>query len=249
VAEIERSGRKDFLSVDDNLFSDRKRMETICRRLIPLGIRWVGQASIAITRDERALDRIVESGCKGLLIGFESIHPANLRAMNKRFNRGVEAYREAIRRIKSRRLKIYGSFVLGYDHETRESIRETVDFAVQEKLTIATFYPLTPFPGTRLYERLKQEDRLIRDPWWLDPDFRYGDIFYVPRNMQADELREMCVQARKRFYRPASLLTRALDFQGNVHNPASLYFYLLSNLLVNRDQALKTRTGFGLEPG
>jgi radical SAM superfamily enzyme YgiQ (UPF0313 family) len=247
IAEIEGAGHKNILFVDDNLFSDRKKLETICRRLIPLNIRWVGQASISIARDERALDLIVESGCKGLLIGFESIHPEALQEMNKRFNGGVEKYREAIRKIKSRQLKIYGSFVIGYDHETRESIRETVDFAIGQKLTIATFYPLTPFPGTRLYERLKEENRLIRAPWWLDPDFRYGDIFFSPRNMHAEELAEMCVQARKKFYRPSSILSRALDFRGNVHNPGSFYFYLLSNILVNRDIDLKNRTQFGLE--
>jgi len=247
IAEIRRSGRKNILFVDDNLFSDRKKLGTICRELAALKVHWVGQASISITNDEAALDRIVESGCKGLLIGFESIHPDNLRQMNKRFNGGVEKYRESIRKLKARHLKIYGSFVIGYDHETRRSIQETVEFAIDQKLTIATFYPLTPFPGTGLHERLKTENRLIREDWWLDPDARYGDIFFKPRNMPAEELAELCIQARKRFYGPRSVVSRALEFQGNVHNLGSFYFYLLSNLLVNRDIDLKNRTCFGLE--
>jgi radical SAM superfamily enzyme YgiQ (UPF0313 family) len=247
ITEIRRSGRKNILFVDDNLFSERKKLELICRELTALGVNWVGQASISITNDEAALDRIVESGCKGLLIGFESIHPDNLRQMNKRFNGGIEKYQESIRKLKARHLKIYGSFVIGYDHETRQSIQETVEFAIDQKLTIATFYPLTPFPGTGLYERLKKENRLIREDWWLDPEARYGNIFFRPRNMPADELADLCIQARKKFYGPRSLVSRALDLRGNVHNPGSFYFYLLSNLLVNRDIALKNKTCFGLE--
>jgi len=247
VSEIERWGRRNILFVDDNLFSSRRTLEAVCRALESLRVNWVGQASIAITQDERALDRIVASGCKGLLLGFESIEPENLRQMNKRCNGGIETYREGIRKLKQRHLKIYGSFVMGYDHETRESIQETVAFAVDQKLTIATFYPLTPFPGTALYQRLQREKRLLREDWWLHPDARYGDIFFHPRNMPAEELAERCTQARRDFYSAGSVLARALDFRGNVHSAGSLYFYLLCNRLVNRDIELKSSTCFGLE--
>jgi len=247
VTEIGTSGRRNILFVDDNLFSNRTKLERICKELTLLKVRWVGQASLSIARDEGILDRIVESGCKGLLIGFESIHPGNLRQMNKRFNRGVEHYREAVRKLKDRHLKIYGSFVLGYDQETPRSIRETAAFAIEQKLTIATFYPLTPFPGTKLYDRLKAEGRLLREDWWMDPNARYGDIFFRPANMTPEELAERCIQARRRFYGARSVASRALDFRGNVHNPASLAYYLLSNVLVGRDIDLKNRTCFGLE--
>jgi len=248
IAEIGRSGTKNVLFVDDNLFSNRRKLGLLCRELAPLGVRWAGQASIGVTRDEALLDRIAESGCKGLLIGFESVHPGNLRQMNKRFNGGVERYGEAVRRLKDRHIKVYGSFVLGYDHETRESIRKTATFAIEQKLTIATFYPLTPFPGTRLYERLRAEGRLPREDWWMDPEARYGDIFFRPANLSPEELAARSIEARKRFYAPLSMACRALDLRGNANNLVSFYFYMLSNLLVGRDIALKNRTRFGLEP-
>ena len=247
IAEIEQLEKQNLLFVDDNFFSDPAKVAEVCRNLIPLKINWYSQASIRVADDEGMLDLLAASGCTGLLIGFESLLPENLRQMGKGFNGGVERYQEAIRKIKARHIRIYGSFVIGYDHETRESIRDTVDFAIAEKLTLATFYPLSPFPGTRLYARLKRQKRLRSERWWLDPSVSYGDIFFHPQNMPAEELEDLCIQARKRFYNPTSMLYRALDFEAHLHNSASLWFYLLTNVLINRDQDLKKRTRFGFE--
>jgi hypothetical protein len=95
---------------------------------------------------------------------------------------------------------------------------------------------------------LRKEKRLLHDTWWLDPHFRYGDIFFKPKNMEAEELSEMCIQARRKFYSAKSIFWRALDFQSNSHGLTSFYFYLLSNILVNKDIDLKNRTYLGLEP-
>jgi radical SAM superfamily enzyme YgiQ (UPF0313 family) len=247
IAEIEPLEKQNLLFIDDNFFSDPARAAEVCRKLIPLKINWGCQASIGVADDEGLLDLLAASGCRGLLIGFESLQPENLRQMGKRFNGGVERYREAIRRIKARHITLYGSFVIGYDHETRESIRDAVDFAIAEKLTIATFYPLSPFPGTRLYARLKRQKRLRSEKWWLDPRVSYGDIFFHPKNMPAEELAELCTQARKRFYHPASVLYRALDFEANLQNATSLWYYLLTNVLINLDQGQKKKTRFGFE--
>ena len=69
---------------------------------------------------------------------------------------------------------VYGTFVFGYDHDGPEAIEAALDFALAQRLFVANFNPLTPTPGTPLYQRLRAEGRLLGDPWWLDPGFRYG---------------------------------------------------------------------------
>ena len=110
----------------------------------------------------------------------------------------------------SRGIGIYGTFVFGYDADTRDTIDRTVDFALESRLEIANFNPLTPTPGSALYDRLRDEGRLLSPQWWLDPDYRYGDAIFEPRGMSADELAEGVFEARGRFYSWRSIGVRVL---------------------------------------
>jgi radical SAM superfamily enzyme YgiQ (UPF0313 family) len=130
---------------------------------------------------------------------------------------------------------IYGTFVFGYDHDTVDSFDVTVDFAIENKLMLANFNPLTPTPGARLFDRLKKEGRLIYDRWWLDPEYRYGHATYHPRGMTADELTEGCYGARTRFNTTISLAKRVLDPRTHLRNPRRLGIYLLSNRVSKRE--------------
>src|SRR5262249_15387551 len=98
AAEMAATGRRPVFIVDDNIVSQPARARELCRELIPLGVRWVGQASIHIARDEELLGLMVKSGCLGVLIGMESLEPANLRDMGKDWNLAGGAYAESLRR-------------------------------------------------------------------------------------------------------------------------------------------------------
>ena len=89
VAEIQRSLQRNrfFFFVDDNIASSIEGAKELYRALIPLNIRWVSQASINVAHDEELLDLLRRSGCKGLLIGFESLDEQALGAMNKSLTR------------------------------------------------------------------------------------------------------------------------------------------------------------------
>src|SRR4029079_19557023 len=82
------TGSRRFFIVDDNIVSQPAKARELCRALIPLHINWVGQASIHLAQDEELLELMVESGCRGVLIGMESLNPENLRAMGKSWNTG-----------------------------------------------------------------------------------------------------------------------------------------------------------------
>jgi radical SAM superfamily enzyme YgiQ (UPF0313 family) len=247
VAEVEALDGRPLLLVDDNLFVDVERAEALFQAMKPLGARWFCQVSIDVASNEPLLDLMVESGCVVALIGFESLDPANLKQMGKQWNLKHGPYEEAIRRCRQRGLMVYGTFVFGYDQDRPSTFDATVDFAIREKLSLAEFYPLTPMPGARLYDRLRSEGRLLYDRWWLDPAFRYGSATFVPRGMTADELTEGCFNAGRRFNSYGSIFRRALKPCANSRTPRHLGAFLGANLVMHR--AILRRQGMPLGTG
>lgn len=194
--------------VDDNLFSTRENLEALLSLLEPLGLRWCCQMSIDVASDPELLDALARSGCAYILIGFETLEEDNLREMNKPWNRAAGSYTDVVCALHERGIGVYGTFVFGYDHDTPDTIKRALDFALESSLEIANFNPLTPTPGSALYARLRSEGRLLSETWWLDPDYRYGDPIFVPRGMAADELTDGCLEAKKRFYAWSSIAGR-----------------------------------------
>jgi radical SAM superfamily enzyme YgiQ (UPF0313 family) len=213
IAEVAalKNSRKLIFFVDDNITSNLEQAKEFYRALIPLGVRWVSQSSINAAHDEEFLELLVQSGCQGVLIGFESLDPANLKDMNKAFNTMRGGFEKALANLRRHRIRVYGTFIFGYDRDTRESFRETVEFAKQHALYIAAFNHLTPFPGTPLYQRLQGEGRLLYENWWLDDRYSYNRIPFQPRSMTPELLQQNCLEARREFYSWGSILRRGLD--------------------------------------
>ncbi len=252
VTEIEELGCKHVFFVDDNLFADTAQAERLFRALAPLRIAWSCQVSIDITRHPRLLRLMAASGCQAALIGFESFDERNLAQMKKRWNHKPDGYATAVRKLHDCGIMVYGTFVFGYDYDTVDSFDVALDFALRSNFLLANFNPLTPTPGTPLYGRLRAEGRLIYDPWWLAPDYRYGRAIFHPRKMTADELTEGCYRTRLAFNRHSSILRRALDWKANARNPYRLGLYLLANLVsrreIRRKQGLPLGDASPLEP-
>ena len=245
VAEIESLNRRVIFFVDDNLFSNARNAEALFRALIPLKVRWSCQVSIDIARNDALLALMEKSGCKAVLIGFESLNEANLQQMKKKWNLKRGDYATAIRKFQDRGLMIYGTFVFGYDHDTVEAFDVTVDFAVRSGFYLANFNPLTPTPGTALYERLKAQRRLLFDRWWLDPAYRYGQATFQPVGMTPEDLTAGCLRARRRFYEYGSMLRRAVGGGIRLTDPYHVGIYALSNLISRREIRRKQDIRFG----
>jgi len=211
IAEVAalKHEKKLFFFVDDNFAGDLKAGRDLLPALAPLGVRWITQMSINAAHDEAFLHALHRAGCRGVLIGFESLDENNLRLMNKRFNTMQGGYRRALANLRRHGIAVYGTFVFGYDHDTPTAFDEAVDFATEERMYIAAFNHLTPFPGTPLYARLAHEGRLRYDAWWLDPAYRYNTLPFVPRAMAPDAVTAGCVAARRRFYAWPNILRRS----------------------------------------
>jgi len=213
LAEVAAIRRRDGLIffVDDNITSNLTQAKEFFRALIPLGVRWVGQSSINAAHDEEFLDLLVRSGCQGVLIGFESLNPRNLHSMNKSFNTSRGGFEAALENLRRFRIRLYATFIFGYDLDTPASFADTVAFSREHGFYITAFNHLTPFPGTALYRRLEETGRLLYDAWWLDDRYQYNMVPFRPARMSPEEVERGCVEARRLFYSWPSILKRAFD--------------------------------------
>lgn len=238
-----KNKKKVFFFVDDNFIGNPKKAKALLRALIPLKIRWITQMSIDGAYDEELLQLLDASGCKGVLIGFESLDEQNLKQMNKSFNTMHGGYENALANLRRYNIRVYATFVFGYDRDTPASFDEAVAFAVKQQFYIAAFNHLTPFPGTPLYEQLASQGRLRFKQWWLDEHYRYNDLPFHPVQLSPEEVTRRCVDARRKFYSIGSIFKRLLG----AHNRSDAFMlrnYLPINWMHRRD--VSSRNGYPL---
>jgi len=226
LEELERMRHKPLIFfVDDNITSNMDQAKAFFRELARLKIRWVSQASINAAHDEEFLQLIASSGCQGVLIGFESLNPDNLRKMSKGFNTMKGGYEKALENLRKYNIRLYITFIFGYDEDREFSFKQTVDFALQHKFYIAAFNHLTPFPGTPLYKRLQEEGRLLYETWWLDERYSYNMIPFQPAYMTPERLQRGCVEARAEFYSWSNIWKRSVDSVNRANSAMWWHFY------------------------
>ncbi len=204
IGEIERLKNRFIFIADDNIVGSPKYAKQLFRSLIPLRIKWFGQGSVTMARDEELLRLAAKSGCTTMFIGFESLSEANLREVGKKTNR-VSGYEEDVRRIHNHGIAIDGAFMFGFDHDDEDVFERTVDFAKTNKLELTNFSILTPFPGTRLYDRLEKENRIIDRDW---SKYTCGNVVFRPRLLSEDRLQAGYLWARRQFYSYSSIFRR-----------------------------------------
>ena len=246
LIELETQRRKPLVFfVDDNLTASPKQARQLLEALVPLKMRWVSQVSIEAALDEDLLALMVRSGCQGVLIGFESLNPANLEKMNKRanLNHSGTIYKQALTNLRRHNLRLYITFVFGYDADTSASFGESLDFALRQRFYIAAFNHLTPFPGTLLYRRLQAEGRLRFGAWWLDDGYSYNQLPFYPVKMTPEAVQRGCVKTRAHFYSWPNIWRRGLDPVNRSNLPMWLHYYGI-NAMFRRE--VRSRDDFPL---
>jgi len=195
--------RRFVVFVDDNIVGNPDYSKELFTAMRPLKKRWVAQSSIDIAKDETLLRLASESGCAGLLIGFESIRYGNKKDVKKL--KALAEYEETIKRIKRTGIGVHGSFIFGFDDDDPSVFNSTVDFVMQNRLEAANYCKLTPYPGTRLFEAFLKEGRLIHTDW---SKYDRYNIVFRPKNLGIEELREKTDEAYRKTYSIPSILRR-----------------------------------------
>jgi len=232
IEEIQKQRRHMYFFVDDNLSTNIEHAKTLLHALIPLKIRWVSQCSINAANDEEFVQLMAASGCYGILIGFESLNTANLKKMKKGSN--LKGFEKGLANLRKYKIRIYATFIFGYDEDDETSFDTTLRFALEQKFYLAAFNHLMPFPGTPLYRRLEQEGRLRFEKWWLDDSYRFNMIPFQPTRMSPESLQKNCLNARRTFFNFRNILYRSFDSVNS--SPALLWpLFLGINSLFHKE--------------
>jgi len=220
VKDIVASGSKKVLFYDDNIIGQSKYAKELFKAIKPLKIKWGGQATISLINDTELLQLAVESGCMGLLIGLESISEYQMDSMKKCI-KNRDQLKLALRDIMKMGILVHATIIFGFDSDTIEVFEDTVRFLIDCKISSVSFCILTPLPGTRTYENLLKEDRLITTDWKY---YNNRTVVFKPRNMSPHELQTGNWQAKKDFYRINSIVRR---LSGNIKHAG---IHLISNI-------------------
>jgi len=186
VAELSTFEGRHALFIDLSPVEDVAYAKSLYRAMIPLKIRWVGLATTRLAEDKELLKLAAQSGCKGVLIGFESINQNALNNTQKHFHQ-VDKYAEYVKRLHDHGIGIQGCFVFGFDDEDESIFERTVEFVDKAKIDLPRYAVATPFPGTPLYKRLEAQKRLLHRKWSL---YDVEHVVFEPKQMSPERLQE-----------------------------------------------------------
>ncbi len=204
IADIRQHGARKLIFIDLNLVAHRGYALELFKALIPLKVEWYGLATVLLASDPELLELCSRSGCRGLLMGLESISPANLRQNHKSFN-SPENYGLVVQRLHEHGIALQGCFVFGLDEDEPDVFLKTAEFAVAAQIDLPRFAVVTPFPNTALYKRLEAEGRILTKNWEL---YDAQHVVFRPARMSVQQLQEGVEAAWKYAYRFSSIARR-----------------------------------------
>lgn len=161
IEEVAALPIRNVLFVDDNLTINKKYALELMRRLKPFGITWTCQSSLDVADDENLLKEMAEAGCRFIVLGLESVNPESIKETRKLQNKASQ-YVDAIHRINRAGIQVYGSFIVGFDHDTLEEFNNICKFAIEAELVYVMISILGTHEGSDLHERMKKEGRLVQ---------------------------------------------------------------------------------------
>jgi radical SAM superfamily enzyme YgiQ (UPF0313 family) len=205
AAEYGSFNGKIIIFWDDNIAGDMEYAKGLFRAIAPYRKWWSSQASIHAGRDNEFLEAAAHSGCKQLFLGLESISQQSMASVNKGFNR-VEEYVQIIERIHAHGIAVQAGIIFGFDQDTPEIFKDTIDFLEKAGVQNATFNILTPFPGTPLFRRMEAEGRIVTRDWC---NYNGRDhVVFQPKRMSVAELLSGFRYVNERFYSLPSIAKR-----------------------------------------
>ncbi|MEM1046179.1 MAG: radical SAM protein [Pseudomonadota bacterium] len=220
LAEIERLPGRHLYFLDDHLFGNRRFAEALFSGMRGMERVFQGAATVDSVLRGDLVERAADAGLRSLFVGFETFSPENLRDSNKKQNLARD-YAAVARRLSDLGIMINGSFVFGMDQDDETVFDRTVEWAIDNGLTTATFHIQTPYPGTQLYQSLLAQNRITTRNWDLY-DTRH--VVYRPQRLSAAALKSGYDRAYRDFYRWNAIARAALT-HGNARHRLKHFCY------------------------
>jgi radical SAM superfamily enzyme YgiQ (UPF0313 family) len=209
VAEIEALNSREVLFPDVNLIADRAFAVELFTAMIPLKKMWFGLVTSSIGIDDELLGLFRKSGCRGLLIGFESINQNSQKFIHKGVNKVLE-YGELMKKLHDAGILVQGCFAFGGDEEDTSVFERTVEMVIKTKIDLPRYSILTPFPKTEYYRQLEAEKRIVERDWAM---YDVEHCVYIPKLMTKEQLESGIEWAWRETYKYSSIFKRLAPFK------------------------------------
>ncbi len=206
IEEVKSLRSRIIFFLDPNLIGNRQYAKEFFTEFARLKKWWVGCASLDVVDDPELLSIMAKSGCRGLLMGFESIRREALESSGKITNLG-KTYAQVVDTLHDHGILVQACFVFGFDTDDRSVFEETAKYIVNSKFDLPQISIYTPFPGTPVFERLEREGRILTRNWSL---YNGQNVVFRPLRMTAGELESGTDYVRKQAYSWGALSRRLL---------------------------------------
>lgn len=235
IAELdslyERGWRGAVFFVDDNFIGDRKRLKTV---ILPALIDWMEraghpfyfytEASIDLADDDELMELMVRAGFEEVFIGIETPHEDGLAESGKSPNKNRDLL-ASVKHIQQAGLQVHGGFIVGFDSDPPSIFEKQIRFIQESGIVTAMVGVLSAMRGTRLYERLGREGRLIREGCGSNTS---ADLNFIPRMA------------------PERLLSGYQAILDNIYSPRQFYRRVIQ---LFREYQPQPKTGFRIQSG
>jgi len=234
IKYVKSLGFKKFLLIDDNIVADQEYMMELCRQIKPLKMQWMSQCAINIADNPTLLKMVADSGCYTLSFGLESICKPNLETFHKTWCDPTR-YIEIIKKVNDAGIEVASEMIVGAEHDTKESLLETIKFIKSSGIIAPKFYCLTPIPGTELHTEMKEKGKITDYDY-----FKYKPSISVldTENLTADQVTKLYWEVYEKLYTIPAILKRTIFNKRILKRPKRTLFYLMVNL-VYRSQIKK----------
>ena len=201
LEEIESLPGRHLYFLDDHLFADRRFISELFEGMRGMNRVFQGAATVQSVLETDLVEKATNAGLRSLFVGFETLNIENLKQSNKYHNLNND-YNLAIKRLHNYGVMINGSFVFGLDDDDEYVFQRTVEWAVNQSITTATFHILTPYPGTVLYRKMDSENRIISKNWDL---YNTRNVVFKPARLTENQLQKGYDNAYREFYSWANI--------------------------------------------
>ncbi len=233
--ELEAIHNKLIYFVDDNLIGADKKSHEHAMALFQgmidrkLNKEWFAYASLNVGNNEELVKLAKESGCRMMLIGIETEKPEQLKETNKRMNLqiGPENYHKVVKLLHKHGICVLGTFIVGIDSDTPEDVRNRITYMKKSPFDVTQGAVMTPFPGTQLYKRIKEENRILGNNFPENWQYYSGmDIVFHPKHMDPDQFAGLIRKLVPGLYSKRLIILKAIRTWWNTRSlHASLWAY------------------------
>ena len=207
IEELEKIPQKIIMFYDASLTINPSYTKELFKKMIPLKKKFFVNGNVNVLADDEELVKLSKkAGCVTWLIGFESISQETINSIGKNTNK-VTIYKKAVDQIHKNKMAVIGDFMFGFDNDTTDVFKSTLNAINDLKLDVADFSIVTPFPGTALFKQLDKDERLLTKEW---KKYNMFNVVFKPKNMTPEELINGVYFMYKNFYKPSESIKRTI---------------------------------------